>query len=97
MEFGTRRPKLNLAALLNEQNPRIDLRLEDYERRTREFSQHLHSYAEEAAKAITKRQDDFAAARKRAAEKAQKYEEQTNEAKAQELELATGTFHQTSK
>lgn len=90
MAYASRRPKLDLAALLTEQTPRIDLRLDDYERTTRAFVQRVTSFAERAAKEISARQAEFVAHQKKHAERAQKYEEQTSEAKARELELAGG-------
>lgn len=90
MAYATRRPKTDLAALLSEQTPHIDLRLGDYERITRRFRERITKYAEDAIKAIGEGQDKFVADQKMCAEHAQKYEGQINDAKAKELELTTG-------
>jgi kinetochore protein Spc25 len=85
------RPKINLASLLSEQNPHIDLHLEEYERRTQWFATRMSGFHDNVQKDILNGQEVFTAEMKRHMERMAKYEEQTNQHKAKELELAAGT------
>ncbi|EIW57096.1 uncharacterized protein TRAVEDRAFT_151731 [Trametes versicolor FP-101664 SS1] len=80
-------PKLDLAAVLAQQNPTIDLRLDAYEASTRNFLAAVSNYTQRAVAEIQNRKDAYAAEKKRLAEKALQIEAETNQCKLKEIEL----------
>ncbi|KAH9945381.1 uncharacterized protein BXZ73DRAFT_38052 [Epithele typhae] len=80
-------PKLDLPAILVQQNPQIDLRLDAYETSTRNFLAAVSNYTQHAVTEITKRKNKFHADKKAAAEKAQNIETETTQCKVKEIEL----------
>ena len=85
-------PKLDLPAVLAQQNPQIDLRLEAYEASTRNFLKAVSNYTQRAVTEITNRKNGFAAEKKKIAEKTTQIETETNQSKLREIELIAGAF-----
>ena len=85
-------PKLDLPAVLAQQNPQIDLRLEAYEASTRNFLKAVSNYTQRAVTEITNRKTAFAAEKKKIAEKTTQIETETNQCKLREIELIKGAF-----
>ena len=83
-------PKLDLPAVLAQQNPQIDLRLEAYEASTRNFFKAVSNYTQRAVTEITNRKNAFAAEKKKVAEKTTQIETETNQSKLREIELIAG-------
>ncbi len=84
-------PKLDLPAVLAQQNPQIDLRLEAYEASTRNFFKAVSNYTQRAVTEITNRKNAFAVEKKKIAEKTTQIETETNQSKLREIELIAGT------
>ncbi|KAI0823884.1 chromosome segregation protein Spc25-domain-containing protein [Trametes gibbosa] len=80
-------PKLDLQAVLAQQNPQIDLRLDGYEASTRNFLIAVSNYTQRAVAEIQNRKDAYALEKKRLAEKTQNIEAETNQCKLKEIEL----------
>ncbi|KAI0631652.1 chromosome segregation protein Spc25-domain-containing protein [Trametes polyzona] len=80
-------PKLDLQAILAQQNPQIDLHLEAYEASTRNFLAAVSNYTQRAVTEIQNRKDAYSAEKKRLADKAQSIEAETNQCKLKEIEL----------
>ena len=80
-------PKLDLNAVLAQQNPQIDLRLDAYEASTRNFLTEVSNYTQRAVAEITHRKNVYAAEKKRLAEKTQQIHAETNQCKVKEIEL----------
>ncbi|EKM60634.1 uncharacterized protein PHACADRAFT_179844 [Phanerochaete carnosa HHB-10118-sp] len=87
MAHVLRVPKLDLVAILAQQNPQIDLRIEAYETSTRNFLKAVSHYAQNAQAEITRRKTTHINEKKRTAEKIQSYENETHACKVKELEL----------
>ena len=90
MAHALRVPKLDLATILEQPNPHIDLRLEAYETSTRNFLKAVSHYAQNAQAEITRRKTTHVNEKNRIAEKIQSYENETNACKVRELELIAG-------
>ncbi|GJE97539.1 hypothetical protein PsYK624_137600 [Phanerochaete sordida] len=84
MARALRVPKLDLASILAQQNPQIDLRLDAYESSTRSFLKAVSAYAQNAQAEITRWKTTHVAGKKRIAEKTQN---ETHACKVRELEL----------
>ncbi|KAI0272643.1 hypothetical protein BC834DRAFT_356548 [Gloeopeniophorella convolvens] len=78
---------LNLAAILDSQNPSIDLHLSTYDASTKNFSKAITDFNNRAVAEITQRREAHAADRKKLAERAQSIEKETNQCKLREIEL----------
>lgn len=85
-------PKFDLSALLAQQNPHIDLRLDSYEVSTRNFLKAVSTYTHTAQAEITARKHAHTHEKKRLAEKIQSHENETNVCKVKELELIAGAL-----
>ncbi len=83
-------PKLDLPAVLAQQSPQIDLRLEAYEASTRNFLKAVSNYTQRAVTEITNRKNNYNAEKKKVAEKTQQIETETNQCKLKEIELIAG-------
>ena len=68
MAHVLRVPKLDLASILAQQNPEIDLRIEAYETSTRNFLKAVSHYAQNAQAEITRRKTTHLNEKKRVAE-----------------------------
>ncbi|KAF9817449.1 hypothetical protein IEO21_03406 [Rhodonia placenta] len=82
-----RAPKLDLASVLNSQNPQIDLRLDAFEVSTQNFLRAVSNYTQRALTEIANRKNVHLTTRKKLAEKAQAVEVETNQCKLKEIEL----------
>lgn len=93
MAHVLRVPKFDLAALLAQQNPHIDLRIEAYETSTRNFLKAVSQYTQVAQAEITRRKNEHLRTRKQIAEEIQKKEKDINQCKVKELELIAGASY----
>ncbi|TFK38652.1 chromosome segregation protein Spc25-domain-containing protein [Crucibulum laeve] len=82
-----RLPQINLAAVLVEQNPHIDLKLHNYENSTRNFLKALTNYKNRAISTIADRRKYQSTEKKKVLEKTQLVETETNQCKLREIEL----------
>lgn len=85
-----RLPQIDLASVLTEQNPHIDLRTSTYENSSRNFLKALTSYKNRAITTISDRRKHQAAEKKKYLERSQAAEVETNQAKLKEIELVAG-------
>ena len=91
MAHVLRVPQLDLLAVLAQQNPQIDLRLEAYDVSTRNFLKAVSNYTQRAVSEITNRKNHFNGEKKKIAEKTQQIETETSQCKLREIELIAGT------
>lgn len=84
--------QIDLAAILTQPNPQIDLRLSVYEASTRNFLKAVSNYSNRALAEITKRKERQAAERKKLSEKTTAVESEINQCKVKEIELVAGEF-----
>jgi kinetochore protein Spc25, fungi type len=91
MSRVSRTPHLNLAAVLAQQNPRVDLKLEQHEKATHKFLRAVDDYANRAAAEIIRRRNEHSDETKRSEEKAKQIEAETTQCKVRELDLISGT------
>ncbi|KIM81701.1 hypothetical protein PILCRDRAFT_821044 [Piloderma croceum F 1598] len=88
MMTQTVRPtQIDLASILAQSNPTIDLRLQAYEASTRNFLKAVSNYGNRGIAEITKRKERQALERKKLAEKMAAVESETNQCKVKEIEL----------
>ena len=92
MAHVLRVPKFDLSALLAQQNPSIDLKLESYDSSTRNFLKAVSNYTLKAQTEITARKDAHLYEKKRLTEKILSHENETNACKVKELELIAGAL-----
>jgi hypothetical protein len=85
-----RTPQIDLAAILTQQNPQIDLRLNAYEKSTRHFLKSVTSFKNRAITIINDRRNTQAAEMKRVMEKTQSVEGDTKACKIKEIEVLKG-------
>ncbi|KAH8101509.1 chromosome segregation protein Spc25-domain-containing protein [Cristinia sonorae] len=79
--------KLDLATILQQQNPTIDLRIDAFEESTRNFRNAVALYSQGAMTEITRRKNEFAARKSEYAKRTKQVENETNACKVRELEL----------
>ena len=84
--------KLDLATILQQQNPTIDLRIDAYEESTRNFRNAVALYSQRAMTEITRRKNEYSTRKSKIAEKTKQVENETNACKVRELELMKGEF-----
>jgi len=82
--------QIDLASILAQPNPTVDLRLQAYEASTRNFLKAVSNYGNRAIAEITKRKERQASERKKLAEKTAAVESETNQCKVKEIELIAG-------
>lgn len=82
--------QIDLASILAQSNPTIDLRLQAYEASTRNFLKAVSNYGNRGIAEITKRKERQALERKKLAEKMTAVESETNQCKVKEIELVAG-------
>lgn len=85
--------KLDLATLLSQQNPQIDLRIDAYETSTRNFLNAVNNYTQRAVTEITERKNSFVTKKNKILDKTKQIENETNNCKVKELELMRGASH----
>ncbi|KZT42863.1 hypothetical protein SISSUDRAFT_1015463 [Sistotremastrum suecicum HHB10207 ss-3] len=78
---------LQLSQILAQPHPEIDLRLESYEKSTRQFLDAVANYTAQAVDEITRRRDQHALLLKKEAEKRKAMEQEVVDCKVKEIEL----------
>jgi len=84
-------PRIDLAQLLQEPDPHIDLREDIFEESTHNFLKVLESFKHNAISSITERRKYQAKEKKKILEKSQQVEAETNRCKLKEIELVAGS------
>ncbi|EIN13269.1 hypothetical protein PUNSTDRAFT_78753 [Punctularia strigosozonata HHB-11173 SS5] len=87
MSRVSRTPHLNLATVLTQQNPRIDLKLEQHDNATNLFLRAVDDYANRAAAEIIRRRNEHVDETKRGEEEMKHMEAETTQCKVKEIEL----------
>lgn len=82
---------LQLSQILAQPHPEIDLRLESYEKSTRQFLDAVANYTAQAVDEITRRRDQHALLLKKEAEKRKAMEQEVVDCKVKEIELMKRT------
>ncbi|KAI5895445.1 uncharacterized protein SCHCODRAFT_01284856 [Schizophyllum commune H4-8] len=82
-----RAPRIDLASLLAEDNPQIDLKLEAFEKTNRDFVKALGEHKMRYITAMAERREQVEAEKKRLAERMRAAEAETNQCKLKEIEL----------
>ncbi|KAF9041297.1 chromosome segregation protein Spc25-domain-containing protein [Panaeolus papilionaceus] len=80
-------PQIDLEAILQQQNPTIDLRLQPYENSTRNFLKAVTSYKNRAIATISERRKHQTMEKKKILEKRQNVEAETTECRLREIDL----------
>jgi kinetochore protein Spc25 len=83
---------IDLASILAEPNPSVDLRLHAYEASTSNFLRAVTNYANRAVAEITKHRNAQEADKKRLAEKKVAVKAEINQCKVKEIELLAGKW-----
>lgn len=92
MPHVLRLPQIDLASVLAEQNPHIELRTHIYENSTRNFLKALITYKNRAIATISDRRKHQAMEKKKVAERINLVETETNQCKLREIELVAGAL-----
>ena len=90
MSQPARATKFELADILAQPHPQIDLRLDAYEASTRNFLKAVSNYHTRAIAEITKRRERHTAEKKKLSEKAAVTGNETTQCKVREIELVAG-------
>ncbi|KAF5314111.1 hypothetical protein D9611_006925 [Ephemerocybe angulata] len=85
--MSVRVPQLDLATILKQPNPHIDLRTNTYETSTRNFLKALTTWKNRSINTISERRKSQVAEKKRLTEKIQQVETETNQCKLREIDL----------
>lgn len=89
MPHALRPPQIDLAAILSQQHPNIDLRTHTYENSTRNFLKALTNYKNRAITTISERRKHQALEKKKILDRTHAVEVETNQCKLKEIELVT--------
>ncbi|KAF7978990.1 hypothetical protein HWV62_44255 [Athelia sp. TMB] len=89
MSQPARATKFELADILAQPHPQIDLRLDAYEASTRNFLKAVSNYHTRAIAEITKRRERHTTEKKKLGEKAAATENETTQCKVREIELSS--------
>ncbi|KAJ7677828.1 chromosome segregation protein Spc25-domain-containing protein [Mycena polygramma] len=89
MSHVVRVPQIDLSAVLSEQNPHIDLRVDSYEASTRNFLKAVANYKTRTIATIADKRATHAAEKKRTTERIANIEAETNQCKVQEIQLVS--------
>jgi kinetochore protein Spc25 len=87
---SVRIPQIDLAAVLADPNPHIDLKIQAYETSTRNFLKAVANYKTRTIATIADRRAKHAVEMKRALEKIAAAEVETNQCKMKEIQLVAG-------
>ena len=82
-----RLPQIDLAGLLSQPNPHIDLKLDAYEKDTKKFLKAVSTYKNNSIAQISDLRARGAAEKKKLQERVQAVETETNNCKVLEIEL----------
>jgi kinetochore protein Spc25, fungi type len=85
-----RAPQIDLATLLAQDNPSIDLKVQNYETSTRNFLKAVTDYKNRAITTISERRTTQETEKKRIAEKTRNVEFETEACKVKEIQLMAG-------
>jgi kinetochore protein Spc25, fungi type len=91
MAHVLRLPQIDLAAVLAESSPHIDLRLDVYESSTRNFLKAVANYKNRAVATLSARRANHVGENKKVLEKTQAVEAEAIQCKLAEIELVAGT------
>ncbi len=83
---------IQLQTILNQPNPHIDLKLDEYERMTKAFTNAVQSYVTRAVEEINRRKDVHTQAIKKEADRRKMMEAELTESKVKEIELMKGAL-----
>ncbi|KAJ7659946.1 hypothetical protein B0H17DRAFT_1095786 [Mycena rosella] len=89
MAHGLRVPQIDLRAVLADQNPHIDLKVQTYETSTRSFLKAVGNYKTRTIALIADKRAAQAAEKKRTLERTTNVETETNASKMQEIQLVS--------
>ncbi|KAJ7104245.1 chromosome segregation protein Spc25-domain-containing protein [Mycena belliarum] len=89
MTHALRVPQIDLSAVLSEQNPHIDLRVQSYETSTRNFLKAVANYKTRTIALIADKRATQAAEKKRTLERITNVEAETNTCKMKEIQLVS--------
>ncbi|KAJ7608133.1 chromosome segregation protein Spc25-domain-containing protein [Mycena polygramma] len=89
MPHVLRVPQIDLSAVLADQNPQIDLRVQSYETSTRNFLKAVANYKTRTIATIADKRATHAAEKKRTQERIANVEAETNQCKMQEIQLVS--------
>ena len=92
IRYTMRHPHIDLASVLAQQTPQIDLRLQAYETSTANFLKAVTNYTNRAIAEITKHRNAQDADKRRLTERTQAVETETNQCKLKEIELSASMF-----
>lgn len=84
------RPQIDLASILAQPNPNIDLQLQAFENSRNNFLKAVTNYKNRMISTMSERRTAQVAEKKRIAEKTKKVEEDTDACKIKEIELVAG-------
>ncbi|KAJ7444577.1 chromosome segregation protein Spc25-domain-containing protein [Mycena galericulata] len=87
MTHGLRVPQIDLSAVLAEQNPKIDLRVQSHEASMRNFLKAVANYKTRTIATIADKRTTHASEKKRTLEKIGNVEAETNQCKIEEIQL----------
>jgi kinetochore protein Spc25 len=90
MPHVLRVPQIDLSAVLADQNPRIDLRVQSYETSTRNFLKAVANYKTRTIANIADKRATHAAEKKRTLERITNVGAETNQCKMMEIQLVSG-------
>jgi hypothetical protein len=82
--------KFDLASLLKQDYPTIDLDIDAYDRRMHKFEADINTFAEKAMRGISNQRDAHLVDVRKLADRAVALQEQTRVAQVKEIELAAG-------
>jgi kinetochore protein Spc25, fungi type len=82
---------LHLQAILNQPNPRIDLKVEEFEATTKAFTAAVQDYVTRAKEEINKRKELHTQQLRKEAERRKVMEAEITDAKMREIELMKGS------
>ncbi|KAJ7931425.1 chromosome segregation protein Spc25-domain-containing protein [Mycena leptocephala] len=89
MPHVLRVPQIDLSAVLADQNPRIDLRVQSYETSTRNFLKAVANYKTRTIANIADKRATHAAEKKRTLERITNVDAETNQCKMMEIQLVS--------
>lgn len=89
-QYIMRHTHIDLASILAQPNPQVDLQLQAYEISTGNFLKAVTNYTNRAIAEITKHRDAQEADKRKLAERIQAVEVETNQCKLKEIDLLAG-------
>ena len=93
MTTASYRPNIDLTTILAAQHPKIDLRLDEYERSTRSFMKVVSNYSKKTTASVVEKTEAYNAEKSRLSERIQATNVEINQCKEAEIELVEGGRH----